>query len=228
MPTNELTIPEQIAVWERIMANAKYQRELADPQLTARVPPPPNRMLKALDIGCGWGRHLVWLAQQGWRATGVDWTHAAIRQCRERLAELHLTAQVIKGDLRRLPFQDADYQVIIAVDVLQHGRLADFKRSLAEIKRVLRVGGQAIFNLPTERNAPGDYAGTWPEERTVIIGSGSEAGIPHHFFTEPEVRTASRMFRHVELTAVVEPLPAGFAPLHDHHVNEWFWVALTG
>jgi SAM-dependent methyltransferase len=56
----------------------------------------PNRFLvaetaglqpgRALDLACGEGRNAVWLAEQGWRTTGVDFSEVAIEKAR-RLAE---------------------------------------------------------------------------------------------------------------------------------------------
>ena len=50
----------------------------------------PNRFLvaeaeglepgRALDLACGEGRNAIWLAEQGWRATGVDFSQAAIEK----------------------------------------------------------------------------------------------------------------------------------------------------
>ena len=44
---------------------------------------PPGR---ALDLACGEGRNAVWLAEQGWQVTGVDFSDVAIRKA-EQLAE---------------------------------------------------------------------------------------------------------------------------------------------
>ena len=41
---------------------------------------------RALDLACGEGRNAVWLAEQGWQATGVDFSAVALAKA-ERLAE---------------------------------------------------------------------------------------------------------------------------------------------
>lgn len=41
---------------------------------------------RALDLGCGEGRNAVWLAEQGWRVTGVDFSRVALEKAR-RLAD---------------------------------------------------------------------------------------------------------------------------------------------
>jgi len=228
MSNHELTTPDQIAVWERLMDLPEYQRTTPEPLLVARVLPPAARMAKALDIGCGWGRHMPWLAAMGWRVTGLDWSQAAVKHARVVLEAAGQPGAVIKGDYHRLPFRDGEFQLVVANDVLHHGRLADFKRALLEIKRVIRIGGQAIISLPSTRNMPQPFVGLWVEENTVVLDTGVEAGLPHHFFNEEELRRAAHTFRDVSIEAIVEPLPPGAKPLHAEHVNEWLWIILTG
>jgi SAM-dependent methyltransferase len=55
----------------------------------------------ALDIACGAGAALVWLAQRGWRVTGVDISATALAQARMRLdaAGLLDCATLVEADL---------------------------------------------------------------------------------------------------------------------------------
>ena len=61
--------------------------------------PAPGR---ALDIGCGMGRHSIYLAQQGWQVTGVDAVERALRVARRRARERALTMDFVRGDVTRL------------------------------------------------------------------------------------------------------------------------------
>ena len=55
----------------------------------------------ALDLGCGPGVNSLWLAQQGWRVTGVDWPKAAIAQARRAAGELGLAVTFEVADAAR-------------------------------------------------------------------------------------------------------------------------------
>jgi SAM-dependent methyltransferase len=45
---------------------------------------------RALDLGMGEGRNTIFLAQQGWDATGVDLSDVAVAQAKTRAAQLHV------------------------------------------------------------------------------------------------------------------------------------------
>lgn len=76
------------------------------------VPPPelvavvegPGRLApgKALDLGCGTGTNCVYLAQHGWRATGVDFVPRAIGMARRKAEEARVSPQFVSGDVTRL------------------------------------------------------------------------------------------------------------------------------
>ncbi len=70
----------------------------------------PNRFLvaeagalgpgRALDLACGEGRNAVWLAERGWRITGVDFSGVAIDKARQLAAARGVDGEWLAVDLR--------------------------------------------------------------------------------------------------------------------------------
>jgi len=57
---------------------------------------------RALDLGCGTGTDSIYLASQGWEATGVDFAPQAIAMARSRAAASGSSASFAAGDVTRL------------------------------------------------------------------------------------------------------------------------------
>ena len=223
----ELTLPEQVKVWERCLAAADYLPETPDPELVELTAGLPTHNRRALDMGCGCGRHALWLAQQDWRTTAIDWAQAALSRSHALLEPAGAQVQLLRGDLHRTSLPNAHFHLIVATNVLNHGRLRDFKRALQEIKRLLAIGGHAVISVPGRGNEPRDTLGVWVDEATLVLGSGPEEGIPHHFFTREELEHETRTFRNVRIERVLAPYPPGRGPLYEGHINEWWWITLV-
>ena len=65
------------------------------------LPPPEVQALvaglqpgRALDLGCGYGRASIYLAQQGWRVDGVDFVPQAIAEARSRAEAAGVSGQI--------------------------------------------------------------------------------------------------------------------------------------
>lgn len=223
----ELSIPEQIAVWNRIALDVELMSLKPDERVTKTVAEYNPRFKEALDLGCGCGRHLLTLGEAGWSTTGLDWSLEALGQARRALSLNNRMAKLVKGDFRHLPFGNMEFDLIVAARVLNHCRVNGFIRALHEIKRVLKLGGKALISVPTAANAPELPEDAWVEPGTAVMSEGIEAGLPHHFFNPEEIESAATSFHNVQIDRVTEPLPGTAQPLHAHHVNEWFWVTLT-
>ena len=83
----------------------------------------PNRFLvaevadlepgRALDIACGEGRNAVWLAEQGWRVTGVDFSDVALEKA-SRLAEARAVApEWLQADLLDFRAEPRAFELVI-------------------------------------------------------------------------------------------------------------------
>ncbi|WP_307962005.1 class I SAM-dependent methyltransferase [Salinispora arenicola] len=57
---------------------------------------------RALDLGCGHGRHSIYLARQGWDVTGIDIVATAVATARAKAAEAGVSPRLIAGDVTEL------------------------------------------------------------------------------------------------------------------------------
>jgi SAM-dependent methyltransferase len=65
----------------------------------------------ALDLACGEGGDALWLAQEGWRVTGVDFASAAISRAAQAAADKGLTVTRLTADLANWS-PDAAYRLV--------------------------------------------------------------------------------------------------------------------
>jgi ubiquinone/menaquinone biosynthesis C-methylase UbiE len=100
------------------------------------------RGLTVLDLGCGTGRHALWLAAAGANVTAVDFSEGMLAEARRKPG-----AEAIRflcHDAHEpLPF-DAEFDVVVSGLVLEHIR--DLDAFFAEIRRVLVPGGRAVVS----------------------------------------------------------------------------------
>ncbi len=96
-----------------------------------------------LDVGCGAGVEVVRFARAGARVTGVDIAASAVALARQNLEQQGLRATLEVSDGEQLPFPDASFDLVFAHGVVQY--TGDDRRMVAEIHRVLRPGGLAVF-----------------------------------------------------------------------------------
>ncbi len=95
--------------------------------------------IRILDVGCGTGANLEMLKQFG-AAEGVDVSDEALEFCRQKGLEVH------KGLAEELPFEDESFEVVTALDVVEH--LDDDVAGLKEMHRVLKKGGKTLIFVP--------------------------------------------------------------------------------
>ena len=97
-----------------------------------------------LDFGCNKGEFLNKLKDKKvGRLVGVDVSEEAVRQGQELFPEL----EIIKIDeARSLPFDDAAFDSITILDVLEH--VYEQAELLAELNRVLKDGGKLVVTVP--------------------------------------------------------------------------------
>ncbi len=96
--------------------------------------------LTILDIGCGTGAMSQKLARWG-SVISADFSPLALSYSRRRSLR-----RLCVSDAMRLPFRDGSFDVIVALDILEH--LPDDEAALREFYRVLKPGGRVIATVP--------------------------------------------------------------------------------
>ena len=92
---------------------------------------------RALDAGCGNGAYLRRLNDRGIRrVTGFDLSRGILRE------NLPLNIALVNGDVQALPFEDASFDVVLAMHMLYH--VPDIERAARELRRILRPGGALL------------------------------------------------------------------------------------
>jgi len=105
---------------------------------------------RVLEYGCGTGSHSLEIARRGGHVTGIDISEVGIRKARERAAEAGLArAEYEVMDAERMTFPDGTFDLVIGEGILHHLNL---EASYAEISRVLKPTGQAVFMEPLGHN----------------------------------------------------------------------------
>jgi ubiquinone/menaquinone biosynthesis C-methylase UbiE len=101
---------------------------------------PPGGAL--LDVACGFGRHAIPLATDGFAVTGVDRSEPLLAEARRRDAG----PAWVTADYRELPFADASFDAAINL-YTSIGYLGDEEdtKVLAEVARVLRPGARLVI-----------------------------------------------------------------------------------
>ncbi len=111
----------------------------------------PRLSVKILEVGCGPGANIWFMAREGFDAYGIDGSATAIAQAGQYLADEELKANLTVGDIIRLPYADQQFDAVADNACLCHNAAVHMPQILTEIHRVLKPGGLFYSRTFTDR-----------------------------------------------------------------------------
>jgi SAM-dependent methyltransferase len=135
-----------------------------------------NGRTRVLELGCGTGRVTFPVAKTGVDLVGIDRSAEMLGRAlrRKRRVRQPVRLQLVRGDIRSLPFPDESFDLVMApYGILQSLlRERDLAATLEAVERVLVPGG--TFGLELVADLP-----SWNEYQNRVSLRGRRAGGSH-------------------------------------------------
>jgi tellurite methyltransferase len=167
-----------------------------------------------LDLGCGVGRHMVYLGERGFRIAGVDISPTGIQRARNACADRQIAFQGHVSDMNGLHWPDETFDAVLSISTIHHHWRAGIIRTLGEVRRVLKPGGLLLADFPCtdtvdyrllrSQVAAGQIVEVEPNtfvDRRADLDEMDDGFLPHHYCDEADLRELLRSFEIVRLWA---------------------------
>ncbi len=141
-----------------------------------------------LEYGCGSGGSIErWQACGVDSVTGIDISPEGIKKARVRAKALGLPAAFFVMNAEQTEFADDAFDIVVGAGILHH---LDLNKAYAELRRILRPGGHAVFIEPLGHNPLINfYRARTPQMRTA----------DEHPLLMSDLTLLRRFFHHVDL-----------------------------
>ena len=139
-----------------------------------------------LEIGCGSGMGLPYLAGHSRRVVGGDYTMGLLQEARSHLP----TNDLVRLDAQHLPFRDGSFDAVLMLEMIYY--IADQDAAFAECRRVLRPDGALMVCVPNPERPdfnPSPFSTRYPSARDLVRlfrANGFEVEVSGAFPVEAE------------------------------------------
>ena len=136
-----------------------------------------------LDVGCGNGRHTVFFAKNGFKASGIDFAKQAISLARKNAKLNNIKIDLRVGSVFDLPYKTDQFDVILDSGCLHHLRKSEWNAYKKNILKVLKKGGHYALHCFSKKTPPHPPFSPRTKNRSWTLRRMHY----NHFFTKKEV-----------------------------------------
>jgi 2-polyprenyl-3-methyl-5-hydroxy-6-metoxy-1,4-benzoquinol methylase len=168
-----------------------------------------------LDLGCGMGRHSIYLAKRGFSVTATDISPKGIEVTTQKAKREGLTIKTVCHDFRNIPFENDSFDAVLCVWTSGHGNKADMIKNANEMIRVVKPSGIVFVDYVSKQDS--NYGlGTEIEKDTFINNTPGEEDIPHYYTDAEELSEIYSGHEHS-----IKPYTYSFHDdqNHTHHIE---------
>lgn len=182
-----------------------------------------RKEIRVLDMGCGGGHHLVFLAREGFDYYGIDGAAKGLAIAKERLAQNGFaTDNLILGTFDQLPYESDFFDCVIDRGALVCNRKRDLDKPLEEVYRVMKPGAKLYSTIIEEQSSEKNTAEHLGDgDYTNFSGHLSGAGVLH-FTNAAEIPELFHRFK-VE-DAILNVSRSVFPAAGNPEVSSWITV----
>jgi len=153
-----------------------FESKPADPIVVKYLSNVKDRTnLRALDLGCGGGRHTELLLKKGFKTFAIDINDSMIQSTANRIRKFKLENNLnIKiGGILDIPYENSFFDFVITTGVLHQAKnVNEYKKAIKELSRVCKNGAIIQLNIFTNKVMDPGYKYLNTEEYVVITREG--------------------------------------------------------
>jgi SAM-dependent methyltransferase len=215
------------SVWERVFTTQAWGKYPGEDliRFVARnyYRSPERHAVRLLEVGCGTGANLWYLAREGFAAFGVEGSPSAAELGRQRLSTEcpgwdapPRSGRIDVGDIVELPAADSSFDAVLDVEAVYCNSYEESQRIYREMHRVTRPGGR-LFVRTFATGSWGDGIGRRVGHRMFVADAGPLAGKgPTRFTTREELADLLGPWDVLEVNLITRTLDEG-----RHEMREW-------
>lgn len=162
-----------------------------------------KKSIKVLDLGCGTGNNLAFLAREGYDYYAIDYSPSAIEIVKETFDYFSLPIETHKlhiASFEKLPFEDDFFDVIIDRQSVGQNKYEVIENVVSEVKRTLKSGGKYFGINFSDRSIEMSYGTRIGKNQYKDFTQGRFKGIgERHFFNIDEIFELFKSFEILSL-----------------------------